>query len=340
MIAEALGVPSVAMEWLAGDGSDRCYYRIRSPDLPSSLVLMQLSGSDAEALKSGGYDWINIATLLEGQGIFVPRVSTTLPNHAALLIEDYGNQMLEGIVLYHLQGQRFADVRALYRQCSGLVARFLGIPRTADSIWCKRGFDAERFTWELNFFMQKYGRPVAGIVLTSAEEAQFARDVLALSTALAANSQYFVHRDFHSRNIMVKGEKLAVIDFQDARLGPASYDLVSLCFDSYVPLSGVARRQLLEDGLEVIRKTQSLHIYAEAEALWRPMLLQRQLKAIGSFGFLTLDKQRGDYLKYVPSALATIEEQNVEDPRWPFISGPLIQRLRTYLDQVGHAPRA
>ena len=69
------------------------------------------------------------------------------------------------------------------------------------------------------------------------------------------------------------------------------------------------------------------------------MLLQRQLKAIGSFGFLTLDKQRGDYLKYVPSALATIEDQAVLDSRWPFISGPLLQRLRAHLNQVGHDSR-
>jgi len=327
------------MEWLAGDGSDRCYYRIRSPELPNPLVLMQLSGSDAEALKSGGYEWITIANLLAEQGVFVPRVSNALTAHAALLIEDYGNQMLEGIVLQNIQTQRMTDIRTLYRQCSGIVARFLGIPRNESSIWCKRGFDTERFTWELNFFMQKYARPVAGVILTAAEETQFNRDVQILSETLAANSRYFVHRDLHSRNIMVKDDKLAVIDFQDARLGPASYDLVSLCFDSYVPFNGVLRRQLLDDGLEVIRQANGADVYAEAAALWRPMLLQRQLKAIGSFGFLTLDKQRGDYLKYVPSALATIEDQAVLDARWPFISGPLLQRLRTHLNQVGHDSR-
>ena len=332
-MAKALNVPEVNIDWLAGDGSDRCYYRIHSIKLESPLVLMQLSGSDAVALRAGGYDWIKIASLLADRDIFVPRVIATMPDHAALIIEDYGNQMLEGLVFAMVEKQRTQELQALYKKCLQVVAKFLAIPATQNAVWCHRAFDADRFTWELNFFIQKYAQPIAGITFSPGERAQFDLEVKILSESLAANSHYFVHRDFHSRNVMVKDTTLAVIDFQDARLGPASYDLVSLCFDSYVPFTAAFRTQLMKSGLTIIKDQLGSKIHNEVESLWRPMLLQRQLKAIGSFGYLTLDKKRNNYLKYVEPALATLEAQNLQDQRWPFISDTLIRRLRHQLDR-------
>lgn len=335
-IARALGVASLTVEWLAGDGSDRCYYRILSPELQSSfatpsLVLMQLSGSDAQALKDDGYDWVKIAKLLTANGIFVPKVVATMPDHAALIIEDYGDEMLEGRVFRMAEHGDFGPIRALYGKCSEIIARFIAIPRQPDATWCRRSFDEDRFVWELNFFMQKYAGPVAGIHLTAIEQRVFDEENRRLSKALAANSKYFVHRDFHSRNIMARADKLAIIDFQDARLGPAAYDFVSLCFDSYVPFTAEARSQLMADAIEAARKHNGPAVVADIEALWKPMLLQRQLKAIGSFGYLTIDKQRGDYLKYVDPALKTLEEQDLGDDRWPFLSRTLLERIRAHL---------
>jgi aminoglycoside/choline kinase family phosphotransferase len=331
-VAAALRVESLTIEWLAGDGSDRCYYRIFSPELKHSLVLMQLSGSDAQALKDDGYDWVKIARVLDAKGIFVPRVVAALPDHAALVIEDYGDVMLEGHVFGLAEREDWESVRRVYRECAGICARFLAIPSDPQAGWCRRSFDAERFVWELNFFLQKYAGPVAGIDLTESERATFADEAQALAEELASGSHYFVHRDFHSRNTMVQDDKLAIIDFQDARLGPVSYDLVSLVFDSYVPFTGKTRTQIFQDALDVYTQRLGAAIRSEVEEQWRPMLLQRQLKAIGSFGFLTLDKQRGDYLKYVSPALRTLEEQGVVDARWPFLSSELIKRMRAHLN--------
>lgn len=334
-IADALRIKTLTVEWLAGDGSDRCYYRILSPELSGPQVLMQLSGSDAVALKNDGYDWVKIARVLDKQGIFVPRVIATMPDHAALIIEDYGDDMLEGRVFAMAENDEIGPIRTLYKQCSEIIAHFLAIPQQPDATWCKRSFDEERFVWELNFFMQKYAGPVAKIELTEAEQKTFDDETLRLSQALAANSKYFVHRDFHSRNIMARDQKLAIIDFQDARLGPAAYDFVSLCFDSYVPFSAETRSEIFADALAVVKEKLPANVLAEIEALWKPMLLQRQLKAIGSFGYLTIDKQRGDYLKYVEPALKTLEDQDVRDSRWPFISDILLRRIRAHLNAHG-----
>ncbi len=330
-IANALGVPSITVEWLAGDGSDRCYYRLRAPGAKKPMVLMQLSGVDAQALKDNGYDWVTIGQLLRQHGLFVPEVLATMPDHAALVIEDYGDTMLEGLVYEHAERGDEETVKALYRQATGLVSGMLKIPPNPNQSWCKRSFDADRFVWELNFFVQKYLSPAAKIELSPADRRAFDADAARLSAELAANSQYFVHRDFHSRNIMAQNGHLAVIDFQDARLGPAAYDMVSLFFDSYVPFSADLRASMMRDSIVHLRQAGLAQAAADTERLWKPVLLQRQLKAIGSFGFLTLDKQRGDYLKYVGPALKTMMEQDLTDKRWPFLSGELLTRMRAAL---------
>lgn len=341
LLAEELKVTSLTVEWLAGDGSDRCYYRLRSPEFRSklnlsqevepTLVLMQLSSSDAELLKNDGYDWINVGETLRAHGVFVPRVVKALPDHAALIIEDYGDLMLETQVFKLAEKGDFAAIHTLYHKTFQVISRFLGIERDPSSAWCRRAFDAERFSWELRFFMQKYAQPIAGIELSSAERKAFDQETVAIAKFLASESRYFVHRDFHSRNVMLLGDSIAVIDFQDARIGPAAYDLVSLCFDSYVPFTPSTRRSLMLDGLDIIRQNNDATIAASIDLLWKPMLLQRQLKAIGSFGYLTMEKGRGDYLKYVDGAVKTLEEQGLEDERWPFLSSVLIRRMRDYL---------
>lgn len=328
-VAKALGISTITIEWLAGDGSDRCYYRILSPELPKSCVLMQLSGQDAKALAENGYDWIKIADILTDQGISVPRVISSMPDHAALVIEDYGDLMLENTVFSLAEQSRGVEIASLYKNCFGILAKFLAIPQDRASTWCSRAFDKERFEWELNFFADKYLKAAASIEFTGAVAKQFKKEISDLSGFLARTSNYFVHRDFHSRNVMVQGETLAVIDFQDARLGPPSYDLVSLCFDSYVPFGNGLRTQLMEAGIGYFRNSVPASTIVEIETTWKPMLLQRQLKAIGSFGFLTIDKKRGDYLRYVGPALDTLLDR-VADDRWPLISQEIPEMIQKH----------
>jgi len=330
-VSSALNVCSLSIEWLAGDGSDRCYYRIQSPELKESYVLMQLSGQDAKALSENGYDWIKIADLLTEQNISVPRVIASMPKHAALIIEDYGDQMLENIVFGLAAEQNTSMITSHYQSCFDILAHFLKIPQDKNATWCGRAFDQERFEWELNFFADKYLKAALSIEFRGVQAEQYKKEVTALSSFLANYSNFFVHRDFHSRNIMVQNTKLAVIDFQDARLGPPSYDLVSLCFDSYVPFSSSLRSSLMDAGLKRFGDIVPKSTVSEVRDTWKPMLIQRQLKAIGSFGFLTIDKKRGDYLKYVAPAVATLTGAKVQDDRWPFISSEIPEMIEAAL---------
>lgn len=330
-IAKALNIRNLTIDWLAGDGSDRCYFRLRSPDLKKSLVLMQLSGADADNLKKGQYDWIEISNILRANHIAAPGCVSVLGDYAALVIDDYGDTMLETAVLSLLQNSNINACLPLFESALEVIGRFLAIPVNNGNIWTKRSFDRERFVWELRFFISKYLEPIGRYTLSPREIDEFNNDINAISSFLSASSQFFVHRDFHSRNIMIHDSNVAIIDFQDARLGPPSYDLVSLVFDSYVPLPIENRLALLDQGLKFINKFVGAQAHERATQEWRPMLLQRQLKAIGSFGYLTVDKHKGDYLRNVAPALQTLFDAGVQDSRWPFLSGRLLQILANTL---------
>lgn len=326
-ICKQLGITQVTIEWLAGDGSDRCYYRVTSPELSYPLVLMQLSQSDAVKLENNGYEWIQIGELLESHGIFVPKTVSTLPQYAALLIEDYGDLMMESQVKLWMKEQKRSEITALYQRAVSIIKQMFQIGPNAKAVWCQRRFDEERFVWEMNFFAKHYLLNARDIQFNEQEEKQFQKEIADLSAFLVEGPTVFVHRDFHSRNIMLRDDRLALLDFQDARLGPPSYDLVSLIFDSYVPIDNNDRLVLLEEAIQMIN--EDFPKFSEnIKKTWQAMLLQRQLKAIGSFGYLSIEKQRGQYLSYVPKALETLGADWTFDQRWPFLSRDLLAMMQ------------
>lgn len=315
-LCQSLKIDEVIVEWLAGDGSDRCYYRLRSPQLPSPLVLMQLSETDAHALRNDGYDWLKVASVFEKAAIAYPKPIVTLPDYAALIIEDYGDIMLESVILKQTDE---SAIFSWYERCFSILDSMLKIKGEPGCIWKSRAFDFDKYTWELEFFRKQYLEKVCEHKLSPSEERAFKNEVHQLSEYLSKFSTHFCHRDFHSRNIMVRGQELALIDFQDARLGSPVYDLVSLVFDNYVPLTQDFRSDLLERGLEIISSN-----HPEWRTQLGAVILQRQIKAIGTYGFLTKTKLRGDYLVYVKPALDSLPRDLIYDKRWPFLSCDLI----------------
>ncbi|NRA65746.1 MAG: phosphotransferase [Pseudobacteriovorax sp.] len=326
VLARHLDVDTITIEWLAGDGSDRCYYRLSSPQLIRTYVLMQLSSLDAKLLAENGYEWIIIGKILSQEGVRVPRTVATIPDYSALIIEDYGDTMLESRVQSHLQSNEQPSVIDLYKKVFPIIKTMLEIKNDNKSPWTKRSFDKDRFVWEMNFFYQNFLKPVANIDLSLQQQNDFKKESEDLSSYLATHSNYFVHRDLHSRNLMLQEGNVAMIDFQDARLGPASYDIVSLCFDSYVPLNQSFRIDLIKEFMAEMPS----EIKQSLKSSWKPMLLQRQMKALGSFGYLSIVKQRGNYLTYLQPAMETLDE-TVFDSRWPFLSGQLIQIINKNL---------
>ncbi len=297
----ATGLVVDRVEFLAGDASDRTYHRIILGEKyrgGSSLVLMLLSEDEQPKLKNNQYDWVHLQALLEQNEIAVPKLCFSLPEHGCLIIEDYGDEMLESPALKAASAENNkGDLLNLYEPAFHLCAKMLTISES-DSIWSKRAFDQERFEWELQFYKKYYLMRFCKLDIERSKERELDRKFKSLAAELGQQAKWFVHRDLHSRNIMVSGNHMALIDFQDARLGSAAYDLVSLCFDSYVPLSWQTRTGLLQKGIEIIRQTNE-QAASEIEKTWKKVFLQRQLKVLGSFAYLKIVKEKPQYEKYI-----------------------------------------
>ena len=329
IMCQALNQKNICVEWLAGDGSDRCYYRIFLPEINQRYVLMQLTGTDAENLKTDNYEWLKVGRILEHAQILAPKPVAILKQHGAIIMEDYGDQMFETIALNAIKAKDKAKLSSLYSEALDLILQMLSIKKSQSQSWCQRAFDLEKLKWELEFFHRHFLDSLLQKPLASKQRELFQRDIDVLSQFLATHSNWFVHRDFHSRNIMVTNTKLGLIDFQDARLGPAAYDIVSLIFDSYIPLPKPSRLDLLKEIGERGANRIGKDFTIELNATWRPMLLQRQLKALGSFGYLTKVKNRPQYRQCVGPAILTLESSMLFDARWPYLSGELLDFLAT-----------
>ena len=327
-LASVLAMTSPRISYLAGDGSDRSYYRVADSGGLGKAVLMYLSESDAKLLALGRYDWLHVRETLASAGLPVPQIIAKMPEKRLLIIEDCGDETLEMAVR---NAPTALDRLTPYHIPLKHIAQMLQVSPGAGEVWSSRSFDFEKLHFELMFFNEHY---VFGFMkkagLSETDLAALMTDYTSLARWLASKSQYLTHRDYHSRNILVDKDRYTLIDFQDARVGSASYDMVSLVFDPYVTLSLRERRGLLEQGLDLVGQ----HNEAARQDLmesWKPCALQRLIKALGSFAYLTQVKNRGDYLSYAPRTVSLLRQLSMEDGRWPFLSGRFLECMDAHL---------
>ena len=154
-----------------------------------------------------------------------------------------------------------------------------------------------------------------------------------LAVELASEPRVLCHRDYHSRNLMLHQGELYIIDFQDARLGPDSYDLVSLLRDSYVDLADSTVDDLIAYFIALKRPAGPDAAHQAWEDGFRGrfdvMALQRNLKALGTFGYQTSVRQNPVYIQYIPRTLRHVQRNLATNPRFaelrailePYIDG-------------------
>ena len=137
---------------------------------------------------------------------------------------------------------------ALYREAIEFIARLQRRGAELASETCtpyRLAFDVEKLTWELDFFVTAFLEGYRGAVAVAGGTRRRSSDEwTAIAGELAAEPRVLCHRDYHSRNLMVHDGGLFVIDFQDARMGPDTYDLVSLLRDSYVDINDARARRV------------------------------------------------------------------------------------------------
>jgi N-acetylmuramate 1-kinase len=301
---------------LAGGGSSRQYFRVRfataTPEAtaalpPDTAVAMFVPhGGKAEeidrtSLEGRRWPFLEVRDLLEQRGVDVPRLYAEDPARGWVLLEDIGDDTLDEL-LRHQPAQRERHYRKAVEDLARAQVRLADLP--VGSIVGARRFDRDLLLWELHHF-REYGLEARGFRLSASDEREFARVAERIAARIADLPLAFVHRDYQSRNLMVRtGGELCWIDFQDALLGPRVYDLVALLNDSYQDL----RRDFIDARLDDYARARGLDD-AGRLLLGREfdlVTVQRKLKDAGRFVFA--DRVRGDagYLQYVDSTVAKV----------------------------------
>ena len=294
---------------LTGDASDRRYFRVIVPDGPS-VVLSLYSGPFAFDTMS----FVNVARLLSQMPVPIPALLGHADDLGVLALEDLGDVTLQA----HLGAATPEEHAELYRQAVALIATLqrrgaeLASP---DYLPYGIAFDVEKLTWELDFFTKHFIEAYRGVVIPPAARDALRTEFKTLIETLASEPRVLCHRDYHSRNLMLHGDQLFIIDFQDARMGPDTYDLVSLLRDSYVDLPEATVNELLAYFL-AIKGEKGSGSEREFRQRFDVMALQRNLKALGTFGYQTTARRNPVYIQYIPRTLRYVRDNLGELPQF------------------------
>jgi hypothetical protein len=246
-----------------------------------------------------------------------------------LALEDLGDVTLQA----HLGAGSAGHHLALYRQAVGLIATLQRRGRelaTPQYLPYRVAFDVEKLTWEMDFFIKHFLEGYRGVRLRETERAALRAELGHLVDELAAEPRVLCHRDYHSRNLMLHEGRLYVIDFQDARMGPDTYDLVSLLRDSYVDLPDQTVDDLIAYFLAVKDGVSGDSDAAdEFRRRFDVMALQRNLKALGTFGYQTTARRNPVYIQYIPRTLKYVRDNLRNQPRFE----KLRDLLATYVEE-------
>jgi aminoglycoside/choline kinase family phosphotransferase len=277
---------------LSGDASTRRYFRVQDGGETRVLSLYP------EPFEPEDLGFRAVRELLAGYGLPVPVIIDHDGPRGLLVLEDLGDVTLQEALRTVSDDER----EELYGQA---VDHLVRLQREAErgpqrAACFQIGFDLEKLTWELHYFLKHFVEGHRGCDLTAEDRSALAEGFHRLCEEIAGWPRVLCHRDYHSRNLMLREGSLFWIDFQDARMGPATYDLGSLLRDSYVELP----EDFIAEQAEAFRQKA---VPGEARAVFERrfdlMSVQRNLKALGTFGFMASVRGNDVYLPYIPHTL-------------------------------------
>jgi aminoglycoside/choline kinase family phosphotransferase len=285
---------------IPGDGSKRAFWRISFPRAEISLIGMENTPVD-DFSKRENFAYHMIGEHLFKKGIPVPRIYRADFDHGWFIMEDMGKTSLQESCLD--QG----DKEHLYERVVEILLRL--------QIHGAKGFDlgwtcqTEKYDqmvmrkYESDYFRDSFLVNYLGLK-KHWPELEHSFNHLA-ETCSKAESSFFLHRDFQSRNIMVSGSRIGILDWQGGRLGPLAYDLASLLIDPYPDLSPRERDHIRSTYVRLLKGR--LPDCEESFQRYFPYLaLQRNLQILGAFSFLTKVKRKTHFEAYIPRALDSL----------------------------------
>ncbi len=294
---------------LTGDASDRRYFRVLMKGEQPIVLALHQGPIEFEKMP-----FVAIARLLRQIPVPVPAILHHSNELGVLGLEDLGDVTLQA----HLGATTPEEHAALYRQAVSFIAH---MQQRGDELRSPEyppyqiAFDVEKLTWELEFFVKHYLLAFKGAAPSEALREALRGEWSAIVEELAGEPRVLCHRDYHSRNLMLHGGSLFIIDFQDARMGPDTYDLASLLRDAYVDLTAPQVDELIAFflALKGLRRAED---QAEFRRRFDLMALQRNLKALGTFGYMTTGRNNTVYIQYIPRTLSHVKANLAKYPRF------------------------
>lgn len=296
---------------MPGGASTRKYFRLELEQGAETAVGMFFPDGGApeeiqKATRQEGtaprWPFLEVAELLGEHGVDVPRILGDDTQTGWVVLEDLGDDTLANWLLAHPEDRTRLYSTAV-RDLARAQARLAALPQGC--IVASRAFDADLLKWEIDHF-REWGLEARDIALSPDDAVVFDAIGTRLANRIAALPRGFVHRDYQSRNLMVRPatKSLAWIDFQDALLGPRVYDLVALLNDSYQEFDrAFVEARLAEYAEESGSREDRNAIVFQFDLV----TVQRKLKDAGRFVFIDRKKGNSAFLRFVEPTIAKVK---------------------------------
>lgn len=315
------------IEGLYGDASYRRYYRLFLKSGKTLIVMKMPAGLSSASEEITNYKgdkeeppYINVSKYLSKIGMPVPEVHFYDKQNGTIVLEDIGDALLLG----ELESSGSNNVVNLYKTALDLLIKLQREAKDdGKAIPFKRSFNATLLNWEFNHFLEYGIEARLDLKVTPSFRDEFARLTGKITGKITGMKEIFVHRDFQSKNIMLKEGRFFLIDFQDALLGPYVYDPVALLRDSYFSLESKA----LDELIAYYSKSAGLN-EKEVRRDFDLVTIQRKLKDAGRFVYIDKVKGNSSYLKYIPSSLSYVKSALTRNPEHKELQGLLEPYLK------------
>src|SRR6266542_2014425 len=288
---------------LTPDASTRNYFRI------SWTTGNAVAAVYPDPFAPDVHPYLDVTRLFLDSGIPVPAIYAVDGQFGVIVQEDLGDRQLFRV--YEAAPKDQCDE---YKERAvnliALIQKATGAAYERQSIASRLAFDEPKLSWELDFFVEHYFGSLRNEPLRHAETAELKAELNDISAELAGRPRVLCHRDFHAANLMVDdNDRLRVVDHQDARMGPVTYDLVSFLLDRRSEPPSLA--ELRAYRLFLLEQRRLLGLGAldadEVAQEFRLMTIQRGLKATGTFSYQTAVCNRGSaYEQFIQPTLCIV----------------------------------
>ncbi len=309
---------------LTPDASTREYFRIRWHEKSAIACIYP------EPFTAAEHAYLDVTELFLASGLPVAEIYRVDGATGIIVLEDFGDTILR-LVLDRADDD---EKNELLQRAIVLIAEIqAATPRAFErqSIASKLKFDWEKLVWELDFFKTHYFTTLRQQPLSAAQDAAISAEFAALARELERRAEVLCHRDFHAANLMIdRAGNVRIIDHQDARIGTASYDLVSLLLDrvSEPPSAAWVREKRLFF-LEQRELLGLKHIDPDDFAReFRFQTIQRCLKAIGTFSFQSATRGKTHYAAYIEPMFRIVLQACEKLDQYPHLQSVIAEQIK------------